>query len=106
MVHWMVAAAVVVILACPACAASHAQVAEQAAAGTQTEEGAAYVDPWGTPVAWSPVPIASSAPGSGVVSAETEEAKPKVEAESTPAPTEPEPPAAAVDLGSDEDNDE
>ncbi len=84
-----------------ACAATRPQVA-----AVPKEEPATYVDPWGTQVAWSQVPVASSGPAAPTTPADAEEAKPKVE-EETPAPVpEPEPAQTTNDLGGDEDNDE
>jgi hypothetical protein len=90
----------VALLAMTGCAATQAQVVPQ------QEEGV-YVDPWGTPVAWSTVPAASSASTPAPASAEAEEAKPKADDEATTTTTataEPDTPATTSDLGGDDDD--
>ncbi len=99
MVRWLKVLGIAIALASPACTAARQQVAE--APGVESS----YVDPWGTPVAWSTVPAPSSAPGA-TPAVEPEEAKPKVEDEPTPVVEEPEPTPSAGDLGGDEDSDD
>lgn len=67
------------------------------------EEG--YLDPWGTPVAYSQTPAPSSGSGAPATAAETDEAKPKTDEESTPAaPAAEEEATTARNLGDDGDD--
>jgi septal ring-binding cell division protein DamX len=94
-----------VLMACSACTAAQQQVTTaQAATGPQGEE-ASYTDPWGTQVAWSSVPAASSAP-SAPGATETDEAKPKAEEEAVIVTAEPETTVTTtISSGEDDDDD-
>ena len=97
---WQAAMMVTVALAAGAC--SSAQRTDDAAAGAD----GTYVDPWGTTVAWNPVP----APSGGVVPAttpaapEADEPKPKVEEETTTVTVKEE--EATISSGLPDDDDE
>ena len=83
---------------CSACTAARQQVAEP--------EDGSYIDPWGTPVAWSSIPASSSTGTPTPAASDTEEAKPKAEEEATPVAAEAEPAPSAGDLGGDDDSDD
>ncbi len=101
MARWMTILGLGALLAGTACTGARQQVAV-----APVEQGGTYIDPWGTPVAWSAVPAASSSAGAAPASAEADDAKPKAE-EAPPAPApEPEPIVTSGDLGGDEDNDD